>query len=217
MSVSYHPIASENIRGARNKLIGAVRLSITSLSRVIGRRTGFTRDRTSWSLHTKRRVNPPVCRTDLITHTQRTAYRLLKAYIFQLPIKPTQVRCRVLEMSNSVVSPVPGVEILGPVSSEAKTILTNDAVTFLASLHRNFNATRKHLLKRRQLRQQQIDAGFMLDFLPETKHIRDDDTWRAAKPAPGLEDRRVEITGPVDRKMVPYLVRTVADGRLSML
>lgn len=100
------------------------------------------------------------------------------------------------------MSAVAGVEILGPVSSEAKTILTKDAVFFLASLHRTFNGTRKHLLKRRQLRQQQIDAGVLLDFLPETKHIRQDDTWRAAKPAPGLEDRRVEITGPVDRKMV---------------
>jgi len=111
-------------------------------------------------------------------------------------------------MSNNVVSPVPGVEILGPVSNEAKTILTNDAVAFLASLHRNFNATRKQLLKKRQLRQQQIDAGVMLDFLPETKHIRDDETWRAAKPAPGLEDRRVEITGPVDRKMVPRIIKS---------
>ena len=100
------------------------------------------------------------------------------------------------------MSPVPGVEILGPVNADAKTILTPEAVTFLASLHRTFNATRKQLLKRRQLRQQQIDAGIMLDFLPETKHIRDEPTWRAAKPAPGLEDRRVEITGPVDRKMV---------------
>jgi len=100
------------------------------------------------------------------------------------------------------VSPVPGVEILGPVISEAKSILTPDALTFLAALHRTFNGTRKTLLARRQLRQQQINAGVLLDFLPETKHIRDDDTWRAAKPAPGLEDRRVEITGPVDRKMV---------------
>jgi malate synthase len=103
------------------------------------------------------------------------------------------------------VSSIPGVEILGPLSADTKTILTNDAVQFLASLHRSFNATRKHLLKKRQLRQQQLDAGVMLDFLPETKHIRDDDTWRAAKPAPGLEDRRVEITGPVDRKMVVSL------------
>jgi malate synthase len=106
----------------------------------------------------------------------------------------------------TVVTPVRGVEILGPVSQEAKSILSNDAVEFLATLHRTFNATRKHLLKRRQLRQQQIDAGVLLDFLPETKHIRDDETWRAAKPAPGLEDRRVEITGPVDRKMVTFLI-----------
>ena len=106
--------------------------------------------------------------------------------------------------SNTLVSSIPGVEILGPLSADTKTILTNDAVQFLASLHRSFNGTRKHLLKKRQLRQQQLDAGVMLDFLPETKHIREDDTWRAAKPAPGLEDRRVEITGPVDRKMVLY-------------
>jgi len=104
------------------------------------------------------------------------------------------------------VSPVPGVEILGPVSQDAKSILTTEAVSFLASLHRTFNQTRKQLLKKRQLRQQQIDAGVFLDFLPETKHIRDDPNWRAAKPAPGLEDRRVEITGPVDRKMVSSLI-----------
>jgi len=104
------------------------------------------------------------------------------------------------------VSPVPGVEILGPVSQDAKSILTTEAVSFLASLHRTFNQTRKQLLKKRQLRQQQIDAGVFLDFLPETKYIRDDPNWRAAKPAPGLEDRRVEITGPVDRKMVSSLI-----------
>src|SRR5579859_3575550 len=100
------------------------------------------------------------------------------------------------------VSPVPGVEILGPISAEAKSILTNDAVAFLALLHRAFNATRKQLLENRQIRQQQIDEGVLLDFLPETKHIRDDNTWQGAKPAPALEDRRVEITSPVDRKMV---------------
>jgi malate synthase len=100
------------------------------------------------------------------------------------------------------VSAVPGVQILGPVTPEAKSILTPEAVSFLAALHRTFNITRKTLLSRRQLRQQQIDAGVLLDFLPETKAIREDVTWSAAKPAPGLEDRRVEITGPVDRKMV---------------
>ena len=110
------------------------------------------------------------------------------------------------------VSPVAGVEVLGPVTAEAQSLLSPEALLFLASLHRTFNTTRKHLLKRRQLRQQQLDAGVLLDFLPETKHIRDDDTWRAARPAPGLEDRRVEITGPVDRKMV---CRTAPSFRTS--
>lgn len=113
------------------------------------------------------------------------------------------------------MSPVPGVEILGPINGDTKTILTTEAIAFLASLHRNFNATRKQLLKRRQLRQQQIDAGVMFDFLPETKYVRDDPTWRAAKPAPGLEDRRVEITGPVDRKMA-YPLLMGSNGRSSM-
>jgi len=52
------------------------------------------------------------------------------------------------------------------------------------------------------LRQAELDKGNLLDFLPETKHIRDDATWKGAPPAPGLVDRRVEITGPTDRKMV---------------
>ena len=52
------------------------------------------------------------------------------------------------------------------------------------------------------LRQTQFDAGALPNFLPETADIRADRTWRCAPPAPGLRDRRVEITGPVDRKMV---------------
>jgi malate synthase len=57
-------------------------------------------------------------------------------------------------------------------------------------------------LQRRDERQQAIDRGQLPDFLPETAAIRADDTWKGAAPAPGLVDRRVEITGPVDRKMV---------------
>ena len=52
------------------------------------------------------------------------------------------------------------------------------------------------------LRQAEIDRGILPDFLPHTKAIRDNETWQGAPPAPGLEDRRVEITGPTDRKMV---------------
>jgi malate synthase len=55
---------------------------------------------------------------------------------------------------------------------------------------------------KRDAKQKQLDCGVLPEFLPETAHIRNDPTWRAAVPAPGLQDRRVEITGPVDRKMV---------------
>lgn len=100
-------------------------------------------------------------------------------------------------------SKVPGVTILGKVKPEyASEILTPEALLFVATLHRTFNATRKTLLQKRVLRQQQIDQGILPDFLPETKAIRDDVAWRGAIPAPGMADRRVEITGPVDRKMV---------------
>lgn len=97
---------------------------------------------------------------------------------------------------------VPGVSILAPFNEEQAQILSPSALKFIATLQRTFNGTRKSLLKKRDERQKEIDNGVLPDFLPETAHIRNDPNWRAAKPAPGLEDRRVEITGPVDRKMV---------------
>ncbi|EEQ30261.1 putative malate synthase [Microsporum canis] len=102
----------------------------------------------------------------------------------------------------SVEAQLKGVAILGPLNDQTRKILTKEATAFLALLHRTFNGTRKALLKRRIDRQAEIDRGALLDFLPETKHIRENDAWKAAPPAPGLVDRRVEITGPTDRKMV---------------
>ncbi|RWA04125.1 hypothetical protein EKO27_g10980 [Xylaria grammica] len=95
-----------------------------------------------------------------------------------------------------------GVSVSGVVRPEHKKILTPEALAFLALLHRSFNVTRKKLLERRVLRQAEIDRGALPDFLPETRHIREDPSWKGAPPAPGLVDRRVEITGPTDRKMV---------------
>lgn len=95
-----------------------------------------------------------------------------------------------------------GVNISGSMTDFNKKILSKEAVAFLALLHRSFDGTRKELLQRRVIRQAELDKGSLPDFLPETKHIRENDAWRGAPPAPGLIDRRVEITGPTDRKMI---------------
>ncbi|OLY84791.1 Malate synthase, glyoxysomal [Smittium mucronatum] len=95
-----------------------------------------------------------------------------------------------------------GIQLLGQNITDFGDVLTPQAISFVAKLNRLFNKTRIELLKKRKQREALIDQGIMPDFLPETAFIRDDNTWRGAPPAPGLEDRRVEITGPVDRKMV---------------
>ena len=95
-----------------------------------------------------------------------------------------------------------GVEILEVVSPEMAEILTPEAVAFVAGLHREFRARRAELLAARVVRQDAFEAGERPDFLPETKHIRDDASWQVAPVPADLQDRRVEITGPVDRKMV---------------
>jgi malate synthase len=92
--------------------------------------------------------------------------------------------------------------ILGPLNDKTSKVLSKEAAVFLVLLQRTFNQTRKSLLQKRVTRQAELDRGVLPDFLPETKHIRENDAWRGAPPAPGLADRRVEITGPVDRKMV---------------
>ncbi|HEY5607878.1 MAG TPA: malate synthase A [Alphaproteobacteria bacterium] len=97
--------------------------------------------------------------------------------------------------------PAPGVEITGPMGEGYGEILSADALAFIADLQRNFNGRRLELLAKRQERKKRIDAGEMPDFLPETRKIRDSD-WTIAPIPADLRDRRVEITGPVDRKMV---------------
>ncbi|HLL26998.1 MAG TPA: malate synthase A [Xanthobacteraceae bacterium] len=96
---------------------------------------------------------------------------------------------------------VAGVKITGEMGPRFDEILTPAALHFLAELHRKFDATRKQLLARRVDRQHRFDAGELPDFLPETKNIRDQG-WKVAPIPKDLLDRRVEITGPVDRKMV---------------
>jgi malate synthase len=94
-----------------------------------------------------------------------------------------------------------GVEVRGPVKERFEEVLTPAALNFLAALQRRFGVRRDELLSARRQWQADIDAGAPLDFLPQTVQVREDPSWRVAEPAPGLVDRRVEITGPTDRKM----------------
>ena len=101
---------------------------------------------------------------------------------------------------NSISTPG-GVEVRGEVTPAFAEILTPDALAFVAKLQRAFGARRLESLARRQARQAALDCGEPLDFLPDTKHIRESD-WTCAPIPADLHDRRVEITGPTDRKMV---------------
>jgi malate synthase len=94
-----------------------------------------------------------------------------------------------------------GIEIRGQVPASAEGVLTPEAVRFVADLARRFESTRRDLLQRRVVRQQEIVDGRMPDFLPETASVRQSD-WKVAPIPEDMQDRRVEITGPVDRKMI---------------
>ncbi len=94
-----------------------------------------------------------------------------------------------------------GVDILGRMTPAYQEILSGPALAFLAKLVRKFEARRRALLAARAKRQAEFDAGKLPDFLPDTRQIRESD-WTVAPVHRDLEDRRVEITGPTDRKMV---------------
>jgi malate synthase len=93
------------------------------------------------------------------------------------------------------------VELRAPPGARAGEILTSEALAFLAELHRRFDTRRRELLARRAERQASFDAGEAPDFLAETRAVREGD-WKIAPIPADLLDRRVEITGPVDRKMI---------------
>ena len=95
-----------------------------------------------------------------------------------------------------------GVQITAEVTAEQAEILTPEALALIAKLHRAFEPRRRELLELRTQRAATLDAGAVPDFLPETAHIRDDPTWQVAPAPADLQDRRAEITGPVDRKMI---------------
>ena len=107
------------------------------------------------------------------------------------------------------------VEITGPYGDRYDEILTPQAIDLIAALHGELGARRHELLAARRRRQAELSAGGTLDFLPETAHIRDDPDWRVAPPAAGLIDRRVEITGPTEKKMTVNALNSGANVWLA--
>jgi malate synthase len=113
----------------------------------------------------------------------------------------------------SVTAP-PGVEVTSPVPEDLEPILAPQALEWVARLHRQFDARRRELLGKRHERQSRLAAGESLDFLPETEHVREGD-WHVAPVPDDLLDRRVEITGPTDRKMVINALNSGARGFMA--
>jgi malate synthase len=101
-----------------------------------------------------------------------------------------------------VATTMDDIRVEGPVSGRQKSVLTPEALEFVASLQRELGAAREDLLDRRVRRQADLENGIDLGFLHETRALREDESWRVAPAPPDLEDRRVEITGPVERKMM---------------
>ena len=181
----------------------AVRKSAKKLAKKTAKRTGAkkpARTRTSGkSAAAKSRPKGPKAATAR-RHIRTSARRPKTA-------PPRSARARVAARSRPVkrlpAAPrVEGVAIKGKLGPRYTEVLTPGALRFLADLHREFEAARERLLAARAEQQARYDEGELPDFRPGTKVIRDDADWRVAPIPEDLLDRRVEITGPVDRKMI---------------
>jgi malate synthase len=107
-------------------------------------------------------------------------------------------------------------QLLGGMEAGFEEVLTPEALEFLAALQREFGARREDLLGARAQRRAELRQGGRLDFLPETREIREGD-WTVAPAPPDLEQRWVEITGPTDRKMMINALNSGADGFMADL
>jgi malate synthase len=107
-----------------------------------------------------------------------------------------------------------GVQITAPMKPEYEQILSADALALVAKLHRAFEGRRQELLAARVERARRLDAGERPDFLPGTKGVRDGD-WTIAPVPADLQCRRVEITGPVERKMIINALNSGADSYMT--
>src|SRR4051794_29841178 len=107
-----------------------------------------------------------------------------------------------------------GIDIKGPIHDGYDDVLSDESLAFLTVLHEHFDDRRRKLLARRAERRTRLAAGETLGFLPETTHIREGD-WQVAPAPPKLQDRRVEITGPTERKMVINALNSGARGFMA--
>jgi len=112
---------------------------------------------------------------------------------------------------------MPDVTIAGPTldARSREQILSADTLAFLAELHGRFDARRRELLAARAQRRAALAAGGTLDFAAETRELREDASWRVAPPRADYADRRVEITGPTDRKLVINALNSGARGFMA--
>ena len=112
------------------------------------------------------------------------------------------------------ISTPDGVEVVGAIQDGFDAILTEDALAFVAGLHREFNARRQELLERRMVRQAEFDQGALPDFLSDTEEVRFG-SWQVAPTPEDLQQRWAEITGPVDRKMMIGALNSGADAFMA--
>src|SRR5436305_1291447 len=110
---------------------------------------------------------------------------------------------------------VEGVEVHGPQVEGSEEVLTPEALAFVAALHREFSGVRDELLSARREAQARRDSGELHAFLDDTRSVREDDGWRVAPAPDDLQNRRVEITGPTDRKMVINALNSGARGFMA--
>ena len=142
----------------------------------------------------------PGCTMQIAAHHRTTPVPVVHPMRAARPLAARAPRSRALREGMSAT--VGGVEIAPAPDPSLSGILGDDAVGFVAELHRRFEPRRRELLRTRAERDAQLRNGGTLAFLPDTREIREDDSWRVPEPPPDLLDRRVEITGPTDRKLM---------------
>ena len=145
----------------------------------------------------------PGCALQIAAHSEQLGRRL-RVY------HPMELLSDVDRGRTTAVS----IEIRAPLDERFDEVLTDDALAFVGELHERFEPPRQELLRARAERQARFDAGETLDFLDETREVREGD-WQVAPPPADLEDRRVEITGPTERKMVINALNSGARGFMA--